>query len=282
MRVNYSGLVWADFGSRERSCELSVITLKGRGIMRIVIIVSAIALVVLLVRVVRVVTLVMNWSGSGPDTAVGSCVLTSSCSSYFRICYFPIWFLLLFRLPRLPALAPHALLALLVALLALLVWWWCRANELERLTNVGVTGADGSAGETSAARELHAALRDVRDGLINAQKLWRGAEEAADKCQVGFAVVGRGGAAVVFCSVGCLVLFWGMVAFVRCFLLVLCCFRRMLGVGLGLCRWFVFCCCSVVLLCFGLVVWSFGGCFWFRCCWCLRVVRFLFFLSFCF
>eukprot|EP00904_Undaria_pinnatifida_P011109 jgi/Undpi1/7128/HiC_scaffold_22.g09602.m1 len=114
-----------------------------------------------------------------------------------------------------------------------------RANELERLTNVGVTGADGSAGETSAARELHAALRDVRDGLINAQKLWRGAEEAADKCQVGFAVVGRGGAAVVFCSVGCLVLFWGMVAFVRCFLLVLCCFRRMLGVGLGLCRWFV-------------------------------------------
>lgn len=59
-----------------------------------------------------------------------------------------------------------------------------RANELEELTNLGTTMADGATGETSAVRELHAALRDVRGGLARAQKLWKAAEEAADKCEV--------------------------------------------------------------------------------------------------
>lgn len=52
------------------------------------------------------------------------------------------------------------------------------------LTNEGTTMADGATGETSAVRELHTALRDVRDGLVKARKLWKAAEEAADKCQV--------------------------------------------------------------------------------------------------
>lgn len=44
--------------------------------------------------------------------------------------------------------------------------------------------ADGATGETSAVRELHAALREVRDGLVKARQQWKAAEEAADKCEV--------------------------------------------------------------------------------------------------
>eukprot|EP00903_Cladosiphon_okamuranus_P015046 g13919.t2 len=58
-----------------------------------------------------------------------------------------------------------------------------RADELEMLTNEGTTMADGATGETSAVRELHTAVRDVKDGLIRARKLWKAAEEAADKCE---------------------------------------------------------------------------------------------------
>jgi len=65
-----------------------------------------------------------------------------------------------------------------------LVARWSRATELEGLTNLGTTMADGATGETSAVRELHTALREVRDGLTKAKKLWKAAEEAADKCQV--------------------------------------------------------------------------------------------------
>ncbi len=66
---------------------------------------------------------------------------------------------------------------------------WNRATELEGLTNLGTTMADGATGETSAVRELHTALRDVREGLTKAKKLWKAAEEAADKCQVCIAVM---------------------------------------------------------------------------------------------
>lgn len=127
---------------------------------------------------VLLVRLVMSWSGGNRNSDTLVSFLTYSCSSYF-------WFLL--PIPRARAPLLSALLLLFLFLLSLVLFLdlvWRRANELERLTNVGVTGADGTAGETSAARELHAALRDVREGLINAQKLWRGAEEAADKCQV--------------------------------------------------------------------------------------------------
>lgn len=60
----------------------------------------------------------------------------------------------------------------------------CRANELEELTTLGVYGVDGAGGETAAFRELHSKLSGIRAGLAGAVKLWRRAEEAADKCQV--------------------------------------------------------------------------------------------------
>ncbi|CAM9517584.1 unnamed protein product [Ectocarpus sp. 8 AP-2014] len=63
-----------------------------------------------------------------------------------------------------------------------------RANELEGLTNLGTTMADGATGETSAVRELHTALRDVREGLAKSRKLWKSSEEAADKCEGSTAV----------------------------------------------------------------------------------------------
>lgn len=58
-----------------------------------------------------------------------------------------------------------------------------RADELEKLSTLGVFGVDGGK-ESSAVRELHNSLKAIRDGLSDAQKLWKSAEEAADKCQV--------------------------------------------------------------------------------------------------
>ena len=201
---------------------------------------SSIALVLL--------RLVGSWSGGGRNSdTLGAFLISCSC----RFSYF--WFLLPIPRARAPLLCALLLLFLLLLSLSLFLGLvWCRANELERLTNVGVTGADGTAGETSAARELHAALRDVRDGLINAQKLWRGAEEAADKCQVRgplvvvvvvvLVVVGgwRGCLFFYFCLCSCSVCIWSIYTYTlyyRC------------GVG----GWMGFCigCCCVA---FGVVL----------------------------
>lgn len=64
-----------------------------------------------------------------------------------------------------------------------------RAKELEKVTTLGVYGMDGAGGETSAFQKLHRQLMDIREGLAGAVQLWRGAEEAADKCQVIFCLV---------------------------------------------------------------------------------------------
>lgn len=62
------------------------------------------------------------------------------------------------------------------------------ADDLEKLTTLGVFGLDGSAGgetEMTSLRELHIAMLGIRDGLAEAKRHWKSAEESADKCQVG-------------------------------------------------------------------------------------------------
>ena len=203
--------------------------------MRVIVLIMSLALP----AIVLLLLLVMSSSGvnTNSDTLA---LLVSSCYSYF-------WFLL--PIPSSTPLLSALLLLVLLSLLILLDLVWCRANELERLTNVGVTGADGTAGETSAARELHAALRDVREGLIKAQKLWRGAEEAADKCQVRWVlmvVVGGG------CWGGCLCYFFVFVLWMVFLFLVWYTYSWVGGlVWMGSCLrvaflvWFCFLLCNV-------------------------------------
>lgn len=60
----------------------------------------------------------------------------------------------------------------------------CRATDLEKLTTLGVFGVDGVAGEAAALRNIHSKLANIREGLAAAERLWRTAEDSADKCQV--------------------------------------------------------------------------------------------------